>query len=1187
MPDKVNLLPNLRVDIPDLKAASQDFSEALSKLSNERFVLDNFSRIAEGFRIEIANQGTAPGQFTVFGGVALDRNGQIINNETDLAKAVSPTALAVDATYFVEVEFTSSASTTDARAFWDSEYDNGSDPSGDVRQPGRETYANVATRLTPDWRVVTPISTTGFQSTTNANSTRIPVAVITLAGGVITGASTSVNKTILLKDAAIAGTTIKCVNTRTFPDTFTATVGGAAITVTANDRENGVLTLSAGLAAGHTAGERVIQTGVSIPLLLVERTVQSSGATSGTVDQRPRLLQGDEEKGYVYSQDPYTTTGRSDLNLRTNKELFDFYSGQIREMKFGSMRSADLGKSAPPSTFSSPRYFDNAGGLLGARIPTVSVGDGTTVWGDFNTAQYAGSARDAIQAAHDALPARGGIIFIKGKDTPYDISTTTVTITKNIIFMGENAKLASTSALGTELRGNGAIPAITVNADCTVEFYNLKISRNAGSTSTAALVLNNFTVTIRAENCHFFGVLQAAGTLYDSHFTNCAFNTAISGSNNFALNSSLVSCTFDNCTFANQSGDGAAARACYVKAASPCNSIFSNCTFTGSTAATAVFEIQTDNTNLTLEKCKFTGGTLLSPPILAGESCIGLRLSGCDATTSGNGLIAVGEVSGLFIRDCVTIMNGAVTGINIGTSSPSNRCEISGCYFTNTGGTATSVGININSAGYVRITDSTFTNTDYCIRLNDGNNNITIDNIAVINDAGSGLSAVQAVTPSLVSYVTINNVRITNLGIDSETSCHGISLDNSDHVSITNCKMSGIGRAAIATVTGINFADSTVSANVSNNQFETFDCLTTCTGIRFSRSPLSSSNRDININNNVFREIGNTTGEGRGIYSTSTHEVLNINNNQFYIIGSSAGSSSSGITITGNADSATKNNITIANNNIDTFRQGTGISVSMTLDRCNITNNIIITNNSSSRGIYLFTSAGSSASSETVVSGNSISSTTGSLNIGLEADFISNTGDGRFVVSNNVIRGFTTYGIVLAGASASQAISAVGNILESSNSAVVGILMANLARFTVNSNIINITSGVSAVNYGIQLSACTDGTINGNDVFVSNTSTGWNIAMEGGSTRVMISGNHVKLSSHVRGILGAGLAFIMGNMTTGAASVPISNTGNSRSSAMQGAVANNYGTTPTTATNSAVDINIALTDVSLNYHSTT
>lgn len=1173
MPDKVRTLPNLRIDIPDFEAHGQGYSNDLSKLSNEKFILDNFSRISEGFRVEIANQATAPGQFTVYGGVAFGRDGQIITNETDLAVARSST-LAVNATYFVEVEFTSSASTTDARAFWDTEYDNGSDPSGDVRPPGRETYANVATRITPDWKIVSPISTTGFQSTTNANSTRIPVAVITLAGGVITGASTSVNKTVLLKTALAADTTIKCVNTRTFPDTFTATVGAAAITVTANDRENGILTLSAGLAAGHTAGERIIQTGVGIPLLLVERTVQSSDVTSGTADQRPRLLQGDEEKGYVYSQDPYTTTGRSDLNLRTNKELFDFYSGQIREMKFGSMRSADLGKTAPPSSFSSPRYFDNAGGLLGARIPTVSVGDGTTVWGDFNTAQYAGSARDAIQAAHDALPARGGIIFIKGKDTPYDISTSTVTISKNIIFMGENAKQTLTSALGTELRGNGAVPALTINADCFVEFYNLKISRNAGATSTAAIVLNNFTVTIRAENCHFFGLLQAAGVLYDSRFTNCTFSTAISGSNNFAFNGTLNTCVFSNCTFANQAGDGAAARALLIQDGSSAN-LFTNCIFSGSTAGTAVLEIQDDNSDVILEKCKFLGGTLLSPPILVGASCLGIRLHGCDAVTSGNGLISVGEVSGLFIRDCATVMNGAVTGINIGTSSPSQRCEISGCYFTNIGATTTSVGVYVNSASLVRISECTFTNVDTSIQLGNSTDRVTIDNITITNDPGIGVYGIAANAASVSNNLTINNVRINNLGNLSVAYCAGISLDNCNNLSITNCKFVNIGDEDIASVNGVLLTDTMYNVNISNNQFRVFKALTACTGIKFERTALSGPQVNININNNIFREIGDTIGEGRGIYSVSTHEILNINNNQFYIIGSSAGTSANAVNVSGSADSATHNNISVCGNNIDYLRQGIAITISRELDRCIISNNNIIVNNTSSVGIYLVSDAGTAVMSVINISNNNISCRTANFGTGISlVTSAGGTADGKFIINNNTILNFGAIGINVTGTSLNEAVTISGNILDTVFAGTTGIQISTVVKYTVTGNsVITRDTGANA-NTGILLSVCEDGTISGNDITVTNTLAGWCLNLSG-TVRAAISGNHFKiLNNHNRGLNASSKCYIVGNIWTGVTANPVT---------LGGAPAARYTALSITGADNSASNPASVTDIGLNW----
>lgn len=142
-------LPNERVLIVDWEAATSELAQGLANLHNSLIFEDKFARVLDGFRVEITDQTVAPGQFTVHNGRALDRDGQLVTNETDVDASRSLT-LGANATYYVEVEFVISASDVDARPFWDPTYSNGADPSGDVRPPGREVSVNVSTRLTPD-----------------------------------------------------------------------------------------------------------------------------------------------------------------------------------------------------------------------------------------------------------------------------------------------------------------------------------------------------------------------------------------------------------------------------------------------------------------------------------------------------------------------------------------------------------------------------------------------------------------------------------------------------------------------------------------------------------------------------------------------------------------------------------------------------------------------------------------------------------------------------------------------------------------------------------------------------------------------------------------------------------------------------------------------------------------------------
>ena len=96
------------------------------------------------------------------------------------------------------------------------------------------------------------------------------------------------------------------------------------------------------------------------------------------------------------------------LNARSLKDYVDFVAAQVRELKFGSAVPSVV-SSSPPSAFAAaPRYFDRVGSVAGSRNATVSIGNGTTSFGDFN-----GTDEVPFIAAIAALPATGGSIHVK------------------------------------------------------------------------------------------------------------------------------------------------------------------------------------------------------------------------------------------------------------------------------------------------------------------------------------------------------------------------------------------------------------------------------------------------------------------------------------------------------------------------------------------------------------------------------------------------------------------------------------------------------------------------------------------------------------------------------------------------------------------------------------------------------
>ena len=552
MPKQTNILANQRLDIPDFKAQTVEFTEGLSQLNVSKFLLDKMATIAEGFRVEVADQTVSPGTITVVNGVAFDRSGRVIFSESEENASRSLT-MTVNATYYIEAVVETTPSDVDSRAFWDQTYDNGTDPSGDARPDGREFAQNVATRITSDWSLVNPPSTTGFQWVLNKNSVRIPICVVVVSGGVITGTS-AVLRSVLDHDLAISDTSIPLLNTRAMPDagwTLRLNPGGANqedVTVTANDRTNSILTIGGGTANAHIAGERVTVAGVSPPQYLLQRTTPFDVALATTGDARPRMWSGDEDRGHRLGLDPEGSLAieRSDVQVETLKRHVDFLAAQIREMKFGAASTDALGALAPPTSFNNPvRYFDAVGGLAGARSHTITIADGTNYFGDFNVNAFA-DARACFQAAFDAIPGGangGGTVCIR--PGTYTFTGASVDLTgiynKQFSIIAEGAYGSHLSFAPVILETTGANPAVEFG-DMSVHMENIAW-RTSGTSEYAV----NFGATqVTARQCEFQGATSAS--MSDCQFDACFFTTTVGNAHGIFLDGSN-NITFSNCVF--------------------------------------------------------------------------------------------------------------------------------------------------------------------------------------------------------------------------------------------------------------------------------------------------------------------------------------------------------------------------------------------------------------------------------------------------------------------------------------------------------------------------------------------------------------------------------------------------------------------------------------------------------------
>lgn len=571
MPDSLKVHSGERVDLVDYVQGANTYTQEAEKFEMERAWLDRRSRILDGFRVQIEDQTVNPGMITVYNGNAVDRSGQIMNNEQTVNDSRSITLLGASLNFYVEIEFIQNESSTDARFFWDPTIPN------TVPEPdGSEFSLNVATRLTPDWRIVNPVSTTSFEQTSNPNSIRVPVGVFRTDGSnrIVVGGTnpglTLVRATSVLEvDSAIGANQIRVVDNRVMPATlpFNVTVdfGGTAPearTVSSIDRANGLLTLSVALASTHKAGA-IVRVTSGTAMLVKERTDPSDPAldpllaTPGHPDPAQRLWQANETRGSALTSSKETFGARDDLNIRTLKDQIDALSAQIRELKFGSPRP-DVVAAAPPLTFGTrPRWFDKAGGVQGARTNSVSIGNGTTSFGDFNLTGYA-DASALLTAAIAALPAAGGTIYVKAGTYSFP---TTVTNAKIISFIGEsfvNTVFTSTNAGGAAIATSGA-----------VSFTNMTIQRGGGAAvnvlditaainctlNTSLLVgqirLVNVSANVTAVYSALFGSGSnaiIAGTTTSSTLTNARFSKCAVSASGFFITTPVNDVVVTECS---------------------------------------------------------------------------------------------------------------------------------------------------------------------------------------------------------------------------------------------------------------------------------------------------------------------------------------------------------------------------------------------------------------------------------------------------------------------------------------------------------------------------------------------------------------------------------------------------------------------------------------------------------------
>lgn len=664
MPNKLKVHSNERIDLVDYVLGANDYTASTAAFINEKTLLDNRPRVLEGFYIEVSDQSVAPGQITVFNGFALNREGTPINDESLANSSVTVTLSGASQSFYVEIQFVESDSDTDSRAFWDPTVVNSSPiPSGG------EVSVNTSTRITPNWRIVSPISTTGFEITSNPNSTKVPIALLnTDVSNQITGAVNTygalVNASTKAEQDVIATAgSVRVIDSKLFAigSQFTYDFGGTnpetVRTVNANDLDNNIITFTPGLTFAHSAGAIIRQTGVTaryLPQTLdpSDPTFTATLPTARPNDQVLRMWQGNEVRGSAFLASKSTFGARNDLDIRTLKDEVDFLAAIVRDLKFGNPRP-DITSAAPPSAFAArPRWFDAAGGVTGARTASVSIGNGTTTFGDFN-----GTSQATFIAAELALPSSGGTIFVKPGTYVF---TSAWSLTKaNVQLIGDN----KTTCI---IQNNNAAPCVSVAASKVLATKHLSFVTGTGSVNSISLNAS----TLFTEQCEHTGITCTSSSIVSQYSD---FNEIITAT-------SLVNGLFTDSNFTTNSGIVGALNNTYI----------SNCVFTTTNTAISCTS-DSDNLNVTDTIITTSASTRSISTTAEISNCTFSNVIISGTNSGGNSIVHIGDEATAVVFDkCrisgnMTATSAVSYGNLIGILNNANRITIQNCQLSATG----------------------------------------------------------------------------------------------------------------------------------------------------------------------------------------------------------------------------------------------------------------------------------------------------------------------------------------------------------------------------------------------------------------------------------------------------------------------------------------------------------------------
>lgn len=1150
MPRGLKIHANERIDIPDFRMASKYYSDLKHAFDARALYLSRRSRFVEGFRIELSNQATNPGELTVYNGMAWDRLGLPLNNEDQVNDSRTITLVGASTDFYLEIEYVEDDADPDARAFWDSVYDN---PAPDP--DGREFSATVPTRLAPNWRIVTPVSTTGFDATANPDSTRIPLAILsTNPGNQITGPGslTQVTAASVLEEDVLAGvSSVRILNSRIFPDTGDITIdaGGTSpqtVTLLSNDRDNGILTFNPVLAANHLAGA-IVRVALITARFLEENVdpadvaVDAGSATHS--DARRRFFQGDEYRGSAIGASKETAGARDDLNIESFKDYIDFVSAQMRDLRWGSFRP-DTSSKALPTSFTSTRYYDHSGGIMGSRGHTISIGDGTNSWGDFN-----GTTDAVFTAAVAAMPASGGTIYVKRGTYTF---SNAVAVAKPIVFVGEGIDAvtlvkAAGPAYSLYLNPGGAtsvcgVSGMTLTLSAATTAEHLRIGTGTAvlrdlTVEAGVTLLAGATVSVVAENCVFDNTSAIAAdiafdassaNLFYSSFSNCEFTTGTANTANRGFSSigALSAVTFTSCEFSSSIAIDLAsavaerttienstitgvAGAVDMSAGAYIGVVLRNNSISGS-ASVYVVEIGGSATNCVIDSCYVTAtfsaavGTVTAPNAFV--------------------YFNTAVLQGMVVSKCYFLAGGVQASTHYMAGVRASGCtmtrdplRVEGCNFYRCMGV---VNTNSVASSALAVTGCKFNGAGFS-RSNYG-----------IYSAGAGAENL-FISDCLFSGLESNVSEVAAVYFDS--------TNNNGNLTMSNCQIESLEQTSGGIACGVRFrsGSSTGVATISNCAMRSIVGASGAYGVWYDGATSPSALRMSNVQINTI--TATTAGDAVGLYATYFSKSSVIGCRFMNISGIS---SSRCVWMTSVAD------VTVANNHLEDQLIAEGF-----LNNLSILGNIIAVNASIIQGcIRIYYTDGSYNIN---ASDNTIQTPSGSSTYGVEiAGSTATATVYQLVVARNIIRLGALGGQgVWFSVGESVGLSIVENQVDEatfaattravyvSSGTAFGHQNASVSRNkfygstktanranaievlqVLNGQVSDNTVDIGAGGFtgdGIYIEDFT-GSVNGNTVIGTNTAAGIRLVGTAGASFIIVSGNYVSAGTMTFGIRAQG-----------------------------------------------------------------